>query len=218
MQKSRTAFTLIELLTVIAIIGILAAILIPVVGRVRESAWSAVCKSNLRQWHSAMVLHMNDHDGTLVAVMYQDADGTPLAPGPAQFWSGRLAYYMDLDPPIWGRQSPTVPDTVAECPRVAWRATSTYISYGANGATGQPRAFYRYNHEGSRAFTAVEARTIAFGDTGLTYAQRSFQLTPGTIAYRHNDQANVIMIGGAVESFHINDNLGANEDLWRYDR
>ncbi|MEZ0218082.1 MAG: type II secretion system protein, partial [Rariglobus sp.] len=37
------AFTLIELLTVIAIIGVLAAILIPTVGRVRESAKSSTC-------------------------------------------------------------------------------------------------------------------------------------------------------------------------------
>jgi prepilin-type N-terminal cleavage/methylation domain-containing protein len=43
------AFTLIELLTVIAIIGILAAIIIPVVGKVRSSARSAQTISNVRQ-------------------------------------------------------------------------------------------------------------------------------------------------------------------------
>ncbi|EIQ00586.1 prepilin-type N-terminal cleavage/methylation domain-containing protein [Opitutaceae bacterium TAV1] len=47
--KAPSAFTLVELLTVIAIIGILAAIIIPVAGRVRESAKSAACISNLRQ-------------------------------------------------------------------------------------------------------------------------------------------------------------------------
>ncbi|MDR1281518.1 MAG: prepilin-type N-terminal cleavage/methylation domain-containing protein [Opitutaceae bacterium] len=43
------AFTLIELLTVIAIIGILAAIIIPTVGKVRQTALRAQCASNLRQ-------------------------------------------------------------------------------------------------------------------------------------------------------------------------
>ena len=36
-------FTLIELLTVIAIIAVLAAILMPVIGRVRESAQGSRC-------------------------------------------------------------------------------------------------------------------------------------------------------------------------------
>ena len=51
----REGLTLAELLTVIAIIGILAAILIPTVGKVRETAKSTACKSNLRQLGMAVL-------------------------------------------------------------------------------------------------------------------------------------------------------------------
>lgn len=52
--NARRAFTLIELLTVIAIVGILAAILIPTVGKVRESARKARVKTQLSQWAVAI--------------------------------------------------------------------------------------------------------------------------------------------------------------------
>lgn len=55
------AFTLIELLTVIAIIGILAAIIIPVVSSVRQKARKTQCSSNLRQVASAYLMYMADN-------------------------------------------------------------------------------------------------------------------------------------------------------------
>lgn len=59
-KRSDNAFTLIELLAVIAIVGILAAIIVPVVGKVKDSAKDAGCRNNLRQLHAAFAGYIAD--------------------------------------------------------------------------------------------------------------------------------------------------------------
>jgi prepilin-type N-terminal cleavage/methylation domain-containing protein len=61
--QRRGGFTLIELLVVIGIIAVLVAILLPTVGRARESARRAACLSNLRQVHQSFLLFADEHDG-----------------------------------------------------------------------------------------------------------------------------------------------------------
>src|SRR5262245_8797299 len=56
----RAAFTLIELLIVIAIIAILAALLLPALSRGKSAGQSAVCKSNLREIGLALELYVID--------------------------------------------------------------------------------------------------------------------------------------------------------------
>jgi prepilin-type N-terminal cleavage/methylation domain-containing protein/prepilin-type processing-associated H-X9-DG protein len=57
------AFTLVELLVVIAIIGVLLALLLPAVQSARESARSATCQSNLRQYGVAVLQYYDVHHG-----------------------------------------------------------------------------------------------------------------------------------------------------------
>jgi len=58
-------FTLIELLVVTAILGILSALLMPAVNRVRESARRAQCASNMHQIGVAFRLFQEDNGGKL---------------------------------------------------------------------------------------------------------------------------------------------------------
>jgi prepilin-type N-terminal cleavage/methylation domain-containing protein/prepilin-type processing-associated H-X9-DG protein len=62
-KKQRAeGFTLIELLIVIALIGIIAAILFPVFARVRESARRSSCQSNLKQIGLGIAQYVQDND------------------------------------------------------------------------------------------------------------------------------------------------------------
>jgi prepilin-type N-terminal cleavage/methylation domain-containing protein/prepilin-type processing-associated H-X9-DG protein len=62
-HSSRKAFTLTELLIVIAIIGILIGIIMPAVGGVQRAMRSMKCQTNLKTLHLAFVSFANDHKG-----------------------------------------------------------------------------------------------------------------------------------------------------------
>lgn len=100
-SRRRGAFTLVELLTVIAIIGILTGILIPIISKARDRARDAQCKSALRSWGVAINLHVSDHRGRLPGPLDQDVveqivDGSHYgqqAAKPLMLW---LAPYIGL--------------------------------------------------------------------------------------------------------------------------
>lgn len=61
----KRAFTLLELIVVIAIISILISIILPCLNYAREIARNTVCKSNLRQIGLAATLYANDNKDTI---------------------------------------------------------------------------------------------------------------------------------------------------------
>jgi len=62
-MRKRKGFTLIELMIVIAIIAILAAVLVPNFMRAREASRLTACKSNLKNISTSVETYSNDYNG-----------------------------------------------------------------------------------------------------------------------------------------------------------
>jgi len=86
----RRAFTVVELLVVVVIVGILAALLFPVMQRAKSEAQDQSCQQNLRQFAVGLELYRTDHDG--LGYLY-------LLPRPMQYpynyYDGLAAYLKD---------------------------------------------------------------------------------------------------------------------------
>lgn len=136
------AFTLVELLTVVAIIGVLAAIIIPVVGSARASARASGCLANLRQIAVAGQLYANENQRRLVPI----ARGTGASD--ARTWRYYLAPYLSqqadgIDPVgVF-----TCPTDKAESPTLTSHARGLRpLSYGVTFRQGQN--FHEYLTDG----------------------------------------------------------------------
>ncbi|HEU6448853.1 MAG TPA: prepilin-type N-terminal cleavage/methylation domain-containing protein [Verrucomicrobiae bacterium] len=69
--RFRSAFTLLELLVVIAIIAILAALLLPVLARAKASAKASQCANDIRQILLATKMYVDDNGGVMIPLWIQ---------------------------------------------------------------------------------------------------------------------------------------------------
>ena len=83
-HSKHRGFTIVELLVVIGIIVILVALLLPALGRTRETARASVCLSNVRQLGTAFQLFMVDPGN------HEYLYGAGGGGGPNGFWTRSL--------------------------------------------------------------------------------------------------------------------------------
>ena len=142
-MKKPKAFTLVELLVVIAIIALLLAILVPSLRKAKESAASAVCRSNLKQLATALTLYEQHYDNEPILL---DAATTTV-----KYWFAKIAPFMgdaryeedqakNLEGAMKVMYCPSAPkvlskftDSVPGTAKSAWRH---HLGTGAEGSYG----------------------------------------------------------------------------------
>lgn len=226
-KSHKRGFTLLELLAVIAIVGILSALLFPVLGRARGMAQSAACMGNLRQMQAAYTMYLADHEGRFFGwsdgktggkeLLYYGLTETHGAEGARDIdkTKAKLAPYLGQ---IGG---------VETCPALPYRAPyfkqkyeiASY-GYGVNAyfltngpALMLPRQFTTFSQVTRPAQTIAWADAIqvnvwqppASPDHPMLeewyYLSSVIPNQPAPFHFRHNGRCNCVMADGSVRSF-----------------
>lgn len=135
--RRTSAFTLVELLVVIALIAVLAAMLLPALAKSKLSAQRAACQSNLRELGLASELYLNDNAG-----LFFNLCAAPTGAG-QQWWFGWLAAGAEgrrtfdlstgaLFPYLDGADVRLCPSPVWSSPQFKRKGTDVIFSYGGN--------------------------------------------------------------------------------------
>jgi len=156
----RRAFTLIEVLVVIAIITILMGLLLPAVQKVREAAASVSCRNNLHNLGIALV-HCNDQNKTLPPMSGSYKSGN--SNGNVFYW---LLPFLDNDP-LYFAPRPDQPNSNAAFNRYSW-----YLN-GDNDVAGpivsQPLKVLACPADPGYPPGSVGGGDFAFGSYGANY-------------------------------------------------
>ena len=194
-MKPKKAFTLIELLAVIAIVALLAGLLLPTLSRAKAKANVARCQSNLRQIDLALGMYAADH-----ACHPPGFVGSPP-------WTNNFEYWLTLIEPYTqaGWTNPLMHCPADKIPNVPPHAVADgvvngYVSYGYNwDGTGQVKKAGEVDYLGLRnrpeAAVIAPVEMVTLGGHG-----GSWWKPPGTgIRFPHVTGANLAFCDGHVQ-------------------
>lgn len=207
----RGKFTLIEMLVVIAIIGILASLLMPSLQGALDSAHSVSCSSNLRNMGMTAQAYSGEYGGLIPArLIYGGIENN---------WPLMIAQYSDIDyTAAWLGNSPRFKEingTILTCPSFEFNPTYSPFSYGMNWR-GMPdhstwdQCSYlplRVNRLASPSKTRYLCDTKATADNwNVSYIMDGTPLDSwATIYMRHSGKTmlNMLMVDSHIEPLNL---------------
>lgn len=201
----RRGFTLIELLAVIAITGVLVALVLATLGPMRANARQARCASNLRVVAQAFPLYAADNQGYIPAARYHatQSDPTKGRRNPSNsHWETELKPYIGTNIRTEGGKE----SAFAICPD-GKTGMYTYLVYRADFTTSG----YSLDYQVKFAEITIPSRRFLVGDSddyhmgvwnGMTPDEETGLFTSGD-PIRHREKANYLFVDGHVETLAL---------------
>lgn len=187
-RKRAPAFTLTELLLVIAIVAILAAVLLPTVGLVRERSHAAHCISNLRQMYATATLYSMDNNQTMPRRKY---------PYVQDLWN---YVYRGTPFPAWENVPVKLSGTIFECLSMYNDPGDVKRSYGINQKVA--RGYGNTNIQIPLSEITEPEKTVYFGDSlaSSDLLPKASGSARHTLNPRHAGKVNLVFFDGHTES------------------
>jgi prepilin-type N-terminal cleavage/methylation domain-containing protein/prepilin-type processing-associated H-X9-DG protein len=190
MKKRTRGFTLIELLVVIAIIAILAAILFPVFTQARAKARQISCLSNVKNISLAVLMYVDDWDGTFPAFWA----GPPATETGLNF-PNILGQYVGapeiLHCPADGNMSPTMGPAISYWAELNRCLGGTIEDYAAAGGIGYG---WQSMTRGGGVYTCLGRPEASLPEPGNTIMLGCGQIDPAWWAWDWDEYAGVYLL------------------------
>lgn len=196
-NKKVRVFTLIELLTVIAVIAILASLLLPSLGRARDKVRAISCASNMKQLGLVFFQYSNDYDSRM-PIHKLTTDGVAWPYYKRELFT--MGYLKESDTAKHYTAAIDIcPVNVLLIEKVLGVAQSrTYGTYGYN-------AYYPNDNDFTKSLMIVRMqKTSACGMFNDTSSGSNFMNYTGTY-YPHSGKTNVLFFDQHSESRKMSD-------------